>query len=540
MPPVFAIFALAIALFATAVAARASELPTRIDVRADTLAFFPYTSDDSLLAGAGHVVVRAGARTIEADALRYNVLRNTLTASGDVRVTDATKTLFGTAYRLDLASGSAYLLRLYPLPATFALQDDDMTTANETAAPPGTFEQIDLDGQRPYIRSRHAIVNPTAGVRMSPAEFPTGAGPALTLPTYLYTLVQNPYIGQTVGSAASFDQPYNLFASPNSLTAAHVRYEAQNGVTFALDNRLVEGARAYAVTSIVPLRNRRADLLAFQALGPGLQQTFAASHTFSGYANNVLQYRLQNTGKLTVQTLSAFAFDSSNGAELVLSTISHDVGRYFTYALRTSYGYDHNLYGYPFANDFRTSGGGYVTTPGITLLGASANVRYDYNLTSYDFPHEVAGGTLTFSGGRPFAHGLSLYASAAFAQIANRYRNGATAARALGLPDPRNPYFAPDGTLFPGYFAFTGSNTFRTYQLTTTVQGRAGDNRMVFTLTHTHDFPQYHGFGRPPLSAFLDVTRRLTPTIRIEIGRSYDFGWGGRYFSPQYTFAISP
>jgi hypothetical protein len=531
----------AVTLFAVAgtAAADARESGLRVDIRADAVGFYPY-ANQTLLTGNGHVVVRIGARTIEANALRYDVVGKRLTASGDVRVSGRGDALRGAAYRLDLASDRAYLMREDPLPATFVLEGDDMAAASEGPAPPGTFDDVDLDDWRPYIRSRHAIVIPSAGVRMTPADFPTSAGPALRLPTYLYTLVTNQNIAQTAGPGASFDQPYNLFGSTNSLTAAHLRYETQNGVTFAVDTRLVDRARAYAVTSFVPLRNRRFDLLAFQQVRPGIQQTVNATHTFANDPVTLLQYRLQATGPLSIVSLNASQFDSSNGIEFGASTIPHDVGRYFSYQLRSAFGYDHNLFGFPYANVYHTSLGGYVAPPGVTLAGTNLSARYDYSLTAYDYPHQSSAGILTFSGGRRFARGVGLYASAAFGQTANRYRDVATAARALNLPDRNRPYFSPDGTPFPGFFAFAGLSTYRTYHLEATLSGRSSEDRTQLTLTHSRDFPQSFGYGRPPLTASLDITRRLTRTIRIEVGRAYTFGWSGRYFSPQYTFAISP
>ncbi|GAC1349069.1 MAG: hypothetical protein NVSMB19_02440 [Vulcanimicrobiaceae bacterium] len=534
---VFAVSLAAVATAVTAASARGSE--SRVDIRGDTVGFFPY-SNQTLVAADGHVVVRVGPRTIEARAVRYDILAKRLTAAGDVRVRGRGDDLHGAAYRLELDSDRAFLLQDDPLPATFALDGDDLAAAVEGPAPAGTFETVDLDGQRPYIRSRHAVVVPSSGVRMTPAEFPTSTGLALALPTYLYTLVANQNIAQTAGPGASFDQPYNLFGSTNSLTAAHVRYEAQSGVTVAVDTRLVDRDRAYAVTSFSPLRNRRADLVAFQQLRPGLQQTLSATHTLTLYPATIVQYRLQQTGRSSSVSLTANQFNTANGIELGASTIPHDVGRYFSYQLRTAYGYDHSLFGYPYANDFHTSVGGYVTPPGVTLAGTNLNARYDYALTAYDYPHQASSGTLTLSGGRRFPRGVGLYATVAFAQIANRYRDAAIASRALRLPDPRLPYFAPDGTPFPGYFAFAGLSTFRTYELQATFAGRSGEDRTQLTVTHTRDFPQSFGYGRPPLTARIDVTRRLTRTIRLEIGRAYTFGYGGRYLSPQYTFGISP
>ena len=518
--------------------ARASD--ARVDIRAESVAFFPF-ANATLVAARGHVRVRVGRRTIDANVIRYDVTANRITASGDVRVDGRGDVLEGAVYRLDLGTERAYLVRANPLPTTYSLEADDLAKATEGPAPAGTFDQIDLDGQRPYIRSRHAIVVANSGVRMTPAEFPTGAGPAFVLPTFLYTLVSNHNIAQSAEPYASFDQPYNLFGSTNSLTAGHLRYESQNGVTLAVDTRLVDGDRAYAVVSFLPLRGRRADLIAFQQLRPGLQQTFGAAHAFSTtFPSTSANYRLAGTNRFATATFAASAFNTSNSLGVGLSSIPHDVGHYFSYQLDTGYAYEHNLGGYPQPSDFRRSIGANVTLPGITVAHANFGARYDYNLGAYDYPHTTSSGTLTLSGSRRFRRVVDLYASVAFSQIANRYRNDVVARRALFLPDPNFPYFSPDGTPFPGFFAYAGLNTYRSYALRATFSGRSNEDRAEVTLTHTRDFPQSFGYGRPPLTAGIDVIRRLTPTIKIELGRSYTFGYGGHYLSPQYSFGISP
>jgi hypothetical protein len=529
---------LAIALCATAAAAPAEGLPSKVDVRADTIGFFPYTNQ-TLLAAEGHVILHAGRRTIEGDAMRWDLQKNLLTVTGNVRVVGGPTEVRGVAYQRDLKSGDAYVLRIDPVPSTYAVRGDDMATATEGPPPAGTFDSVDLDGQRPYMRARHAVVTPNGAVRMAPVEFPTGAGPALKLPSYLYTLVQNQYISYSAAPAASFDQPFPLFGSPASLTAAHLRYDSQNAVTEAIDERLVDQNKAYVVASILPFRDKQFDLLSYDVIRPGLQQTLTGEHTFGANEINDFSYKLQESGKLLTQTLQLTEFNASNSAEFDLGTYEHDIKHLFGYQLRTSYGYDHNYGGYPYSNDFRIGGDALLLSPSLTIMGTSLNAKYEYNLTSYDYPHEITTGTATLSAGRQASRKVQLYAQVQFEQSDNRYRNLKTGEVALGLPALDAPYITYDGTPYPGYFAYTGLSTYRSYELQSTFAGH-NDNRIQTTLFYTHDFPQYHGFGRAPLYASIDVIQRITPVCRVEFGRTYSFGWAGQYLSPEWTFAISP
>jgi len=531
--------AAAVAVCATATLASAEGLPSKVDVRADTVAFFPY-SNATLLAADGHVVIRTGTRTIVGDAMRWDLLKNRLVVTGNVRVVGGPSEVDGVAYQRDLTNGDAYVVRVEKIPATYALHGDDMTSATEGPAPSGAFDAVDLDGQRPYMRSDHAVVTPNGTVRMTPVDFPTGAGPALHLPTYLYTLVQNPYISYSAAPTASFDQPYSLFGSPASLTAAHLRYDGTNGITEAIDNRMVDGNRAYLVTSLLPFRDKQFDLLSYDVIRPGLQQTLTASHLFSNaYPQDLLSYKLQESGKLLTQTLLFNQIGASNSAEFDLGTYEHDIPRLFGYQFRASYGYDHNFNGFPYANDYRFGGDALFTLPSLTIKGTTLQAKYEYTITAYDYPHEVTAGTLTLNAGRQVARNVQLFAQMQVSQNDNRYRNLETGRLALGLPSPDQPYLASDGTPFPGYYAYTGLNTNRSYELQSTINGR-GDNRLQLTAYYNDSFPQFHGTGPAPLFFSFDIIHRITPALRIELGRGYSFGWNHQYLSPTYSFAVSP
>ena len=517
----------------------AEAMPSKVDVRADSVGFFPY-ANATLLAADGHVVVRTGTRTILGDAMRWDLQKNRLVVTGNVRIVGGPSEVDGVAYARNLATGEAYVVRIDPIPATFAVRYDDMSSAREGPAPPGYFDSVDLDGQRPYMRSHHAIVTPGGSVRMLPAEFPTAAGPSLTLPTYLYTLVQNQYIALSAAPAASFDQPYSLFGTPASLTAAHLRYDSTNGVTEALDNRLVDGNKAYLVTSVLPFRDSQFDLHAFEVIRPGLQQTLTATHLFGDpFVRDLLSYQLQESGKLLTQTIQFNQVGPSNSAEFDVGTYEHDIKHIFGYQLKASYGYDHNYGGFPYTNDYRVGGDALITAPPITIFNTNLTAKYEESFTAYDYPHEITTGTTTVTAGRKITPSVSLFAQVQFEQSDNHYSDLAVGRVALGLPPPGSPYYAPDGTPYPGYFAYSGLNTYRSYELQSTINGR-GDDRVQLTMYYNHDFPQFHGYGPAPLYVSLDIVRRITPSLRIEVGRSYSFGWDRQYLSPQYTFGISP
>ena len=530
--------ALAAALVCLGCSAARAALPQRVDLRADQIGLYLLADGTALLAADGHVVVRAGNRTIAANGVRFNLKANTLVAAGDVRVTNGKRVLGAAAYALDLKTENAHLLTLDELPATLTVRDDDLASAVEEPAPLAAFTFADVSTGKPFLRTRHAVVTPNINVRLTPAEVPTGPGPYVPTPSYLYTFAPTNF-SQSALPGATFDQPYPLFGTANSLAAGHFRFDNQNGPTLGFDEHLVDGNRAYAVASILPLRGKTVDLNAFQQLVPGLTQSIGGFHQYGAYNVNFANYAMQWTSPSSRTTLSADQFNNSNSVSLVLSTLDHFVAPLFTYKLQVGYGYDHLPGQLPFTNDFRISTYGYVSSPNARLpFGVDASAKYEYTITEYDFPHETTNGAATLTLSRRVNRSLSFLGQIQFQQFANHYRDNA--ALYLGLPNPALPYYAADGTIYPGYFAYAGINTYRMYSLQTTWRPRGGENALQLYLYHYDDFPQFHGLGRPPYYATLDVTQRLGSTLRLELARSYAFGWGGTHFVPQYSVSISP
>ncbi len=541
-PAVLGPIALAFAaLCCRALPAQAAPLPPRIDVRAGSIGLFLMSDGATLLDASGKVVLRDRVRTIDADAMRFNLKANTLVAMGNVVVTGAAGRIVGDAYALDLKSGEAHVLRLGgDLPQMLAVRDDDLNSEKEAPAPPSAFALIDLGGLKPFLRTRHAVITPNVNVRLTPAEVPTGPGPYIPTPSYLYTFAPTNF-SQTALPYETFDQPYPLFGTANSLTAGHFLYSSSNGPTIGLDEHLVDSNRAYAVASILPLRGKQINLNAFEQLEPGLTQSFNGYHIYGVSTTNYDQYQLQWTSPSSRTTLSAYQLGTSNSAQLTLGSIEHAIPHLFTYRAQATYGYDHFPGQIPFTNDFRIGTDEYVSTPKVVLpLKIGASVKYEYAITEYDFPHEVTSGTTTVTLSRAANRSLSFLGTISLQQIANHYRDQQQLALNLDLPNPAFPYYAPDGTPYPGFFAYSGINTYRTYALQTTWRPHGGENALQVYYTHTDDFPQFHGYGPPPNSVTLDVTERVGATLRLEVARTYTFGWGGQYFVPGFSISISP
>lgn len=504
-------------------------LPKNVDVRADAIAFFP---SRSLLAADGAVRVRFAGRSIEADGLRFDLGSNRLLFAGNVRVLASTAAPYA-AYHVELASGEAYALSLDPQPESRHIAPGGESSIE--TAPEGVYDVVDVTDERPYIRTRHASVTPNVNVRFSPADFTTGTAFVARSPMYLYTFGSNALFGTNALPSTTFDQPYALFGNGHTLVAAHFRYDSRVGTEIGFDDHLVDNEQRYAVLSYLPLRSKRADLVTYRQLGATLTENVSA---FALPGTAAALYALQQSGRVAN---TRFAFAQSNGrlsTDLTLTSNTRYIGNLLGYRLQTGYGYDRDAQMTPFPHEFRTTVGGSLLSP-YGLRGpfhTEFSANYDVSSTSYDYGHQSATQATTFTLiGRPRG-GLSFSTYAQFQQSSNRY--AWNAAEFLGLPDPTQPFTAPDGSPYPGYFAYEGLSTLRTYAGTLTFTPHP-PFRLDLSLVHARDFPQFGGFGRPPLSATLTVQSPLGSRLLMIYGRTYTFGWGGQYLVPQYTFSLT-
>lgn len=526
-----ATLATVVTLVAGGVAARAA-LPSRVDVRAGSIEL--YLTDPAMLSAAGGAKMRFGPNVLEADAIRYDLLHNRLVASGHITFFAGGVGARAAACVLDLASGDGTLLRLDgALPTTYAFVREDVRRLEAAPPKPGAFDVSDIERLRPFVRGHHAVVTTNANVRFTPASVLTETGAALPSPSYLYAFASNPSFSQQSMPVASFDQPYGLFGGPNSLLAAHFRYDTTSGrPTIGLDEHLVDGNRAYMVASLLPfISGGRVDLNGYQQITPTLGQQLTASH---GAGFDIAQYQVQHSERATTSTLLLLQSGGFQSADVRLSTLGHEIPHLLSYKLGIDVGVDHQVGMQPYSSDSRTTLFGHFATPSLRgPLGTSISSALDVSTTVYDFPRERGSSGVYTSISRKLSSALSLFGSVQFLETFDRYRQGESAFY------PTTPPTVPDGSLYYGYSAFAGLATYRTYTLQATYSPSSSLN-LVLTLTHDRDFPQFDGFGNPRFAAGFDLRVRAPQGPTVEFGRTYVFGWGNQRWAPYYTLSVAP
>ncbi|MFN2459922.1 MAG: hypothetical protein ABR591_04475 [Candidatus Velthaea sp.] len=526
----FATPALLAAMTAAAVAKPA------FDVRAASLLFFSDVL--AIVARTDATITTRDGMVLTGNAAYVDLVHDRILVDGAATARTAARSVHGDAIAYDVDAGTVDVLD-----ATSGARRGPpaLTQFAQTPIESDRFAFPDIEDRRTYIRSRHAAVTPHANARFAPAVFPTSPG-ALPVPSYLYTFAANAGFGANALGGATFDQPYGIAGGSTSLLAAHFRYEDGVGATFALDDHHVYGDNAYVVTSVdSPLRTDRvAQLTAYQRMGPRFSHSFTAvanrqagsgAYSLTGaFGRASAEFDLSRFGPVTSLDLSARTPD------IPLLGGAHA-------RLRADAGFDAAPGGIlsvlPDRANYAT-----VWRHGVDIFAATPVVRapfrtdfavtVDVARTWFAFPHhhDTLSGSATLS--KRFSPSFTLIGAYTAAFSYDIFPN----AQALFFPTPRTPLVAPDGTPWPGFAAFTGASMTRGYTLDAFLTP-APNTSVRVTAAYATDFPQFHGFGRPPLELRFDARFRPLPNVGIDVGRGYDFDWAGRRFT-RWTFSVLP
>jgi hypothetical protein len=524
--------AVAVLLTATVTPAAAKSV---FDVRATSLEFF---ADVLAIIARTDTTITAGGLTLTGNAAYADLQHNRILVTGAAAIRNATRIVHADAIVYDVDAHTVDILdaiggaqRGAPGLQAFAA----------VAIDSDRFEFPDLDDHRTYIRSNHAIVSAHANVRFAPAVFPTSPG-ALPVPSYMYTFSSNPGFGASALGGATFDQPYGILGGPTALFAAHFRYEDGIGPTIAFDDHLVYNDRAYIVTSIdSPFRSdRSAQLTAYQSMGPRFSQTLTASAGFGVAAGS---YDLTAALGKGSASFDFSRFGAASTLDLSARTPEVRLPYGASARLRADIGFDALPGGVitvipdqtNYATVWRHGLDLFVSTPVFAApFGTKLGVTADAARTWYDFPHhrDALTGSATFS--KRFSKTLNMIASYSAVFSYDIYPD----TQALFYPPPQVTIIAPDGTPWPGFAAFDGAAMTRSYTLDAFYAPSPNTNFRA-TVAYVTAFPQFHGFGAPPLEVRFDARFRPLPNVGFDIGRGYDFDWAGRRLT-RWTFSVLP
>jgi hypothetical protein len=407
------------------------------------------------------------------------------------------------------------------------------------------FAFPDVDDRAAFIKSRRATIVPHADVRFTPAAFPTSVG-GVPVPSYLYTYSSGAGFASSSLPGATFDQPYGLFGSPTALTALHARWEDGPGASLALQQQIVSGDDAYVTASVdAPFRS-------YAVSGFNAYKRMGARYTLLADGTSTIYGSVAHVALTAAFGAAGGRVDYSRGSgggssfTASLRTPDRPLFGGATWRLRGDVGFDAQRGGLisqlpdrrSWSTVWRHGVDLFVASPVVKVpLGATLATTFDASRTWYAFPHHFDSLSASASLSKTLSRKVSVFAGYQAAWTADVYPN----AQAVFYPTPLTPLLTPDGTPYFGYAAFTGARTFRTQNLD--LQFTPEPNTTLrLSAIHTSDFPQFNGFpfDRPAWEVRGDARFRPFPNIGLDVGRAYDFGWGGRRWVPRWTFAITP
>ncbi|HEY0615577.1 MAG TPA: hypothetical protein VGC96_13080 [Candidatus Elarobacter sp.] len=536
--PGFARVALACAVMAAAPLA-ASARPTAT-VEAPSVVFFSDTL--AVVARGGAALVLADGTRAHADAAYVDLKSNRVVLAGHARITRGDAAAGADAVALELEGRDVDLLD--------AASGVRRTTRALGAAAPAEFDAQrfafpEVDDRDAFIKSKRAAITPRADVRFTPAAFPTSVG-GVPVPSYLYTYSTGAGFASNSLPGATFDQPYGLWGSQTSLTALHARWEDGPGAALALQQQIVSGDEAYVAAAFdLPLRGT--SVRSFNAY-----RRMGARYTLVADGTSTIYQTVTHVGMTAAFGAAGGRVDYARGSgggstfDASLRTPDRPLIGGATWRLRGDVGFDAQRGGLisqvpdraHYSTVWRHGLDLFVASPVVHVpFNATLSATFDAARTWYAFPHhyDTLSGSATLS--RPLTRTLTLFAGYQALWSADVYPN----AQAVFYPTPLTPLLTPDGTPYLGYSAYTGARTFRTQNAD--LQYTPEPNTSLrLSVIHTGDFPQFNGypFDRPAWEVRGEARFRPFRNVGLDVGRAYDFGWGGRRWVPRWTFAITP
>ncbi|MBV8369448.1 MAG: hypothetical protein JO036_11065 [Candidatus Eremiobacteraeota bacterium] len=495
----------------------------------------------ALFARDGAALALADGTRAHADAAYLDLKTDRAVLAGHARIARGAANASADAIVIELDTSRVDLLDARNATVTQTTRALDAAKPAEFDAQRFTFPDVEDRGA--FIRAKHAAIVPHADVRLSPATFPNSVG-SVPVPSYLYTYATGAGFASSALSGATFDQPYGLWGSPNSLTALHARWESGPGAALALQQQFVSGDDAFAALSF------DAPLHGYTVRGFNGYRRLGARYTAVADATGTIFGTVMHGGLTAAFGAAGARLDytrTSGGfskLDFALRTPDRPLFGGATWRLTGDLGYDAQRGGLltqlpdarSYATVWRHGLDFSVATPVVRApLGTTLSSTFDVQRTWYAFPHHFDQFGATAFATKTFSRKVSLFAGYQGTWNADVYPN----AQAIFYPSPSTPILTPDGTPYYGYAAFTGAKTFRLQNLTLQVTPDA-NTAYRLTLTHTADFPQFNGYGRPQWEIGGDVRFRPFPNIGLDVGRAYDFAWGGTRWVPRWSFAITP
>ncbi len=557
-----------------------------IDLSAERVTYY---SDQDAIGAEGHVRVRLDdGTTITGELFSMDLKLNRYIVAGGVRLTHGRTTLEGAAYSSFLDFDRSYFVPVIAQPDRWTYIGSDYANPLKGRQMPGdTFFLPNTAHEYVFLTAKHVLIRPKHSAYFKSVNI-NALGVYVPAPTYFLAFSTNPNFSQNSLAGAYVDAPLPFAGSANSLSTLHGRYNSPGKFYASFEQHLVSD-NAWVVGSINPMTQpqKQYNISASDKFSSAFQvQTFLQESAFqqgfgyrlsaSGFANvNVTaalggSYVVATTNFYYTSLLpqpkpgiggALYYGDPSHpwepdhpaNGQFSWNGFDHKINKLpLNFRLRSGIGFAHDPYvaeaylgGVYYTSLYYNYLGGTLYTPALQIghSGSYFNASFDDQHTGFSLPHHIDTKATTASLSKVFGTKLAAFVAYQVYNTGDYWGSRQTEVYPPIPPDYVVPYTnGPISTFAPDLLSFRGFGTNRAWIESVVIT----PNRYVQAVAgmqEAYDYPQPIApeppnevlYGRPPLTASLDLRFKLLRTLAVDIGRSYYFNFGSLRWSPQFS-----
>ncbi len=548
-----------------------------------------YYSDRDMIGAQDNVKVRlADGTTITGSLFAMDLKLNRFVVAGGVRVTYHGGSLEGAAYSSYLDFDRSYFVPLIEKPDRWTYVGNDYAHPLKGRLMPGdTFFLPDVSHEYVFLTAKSALIRPKHSAFFKSVNI-NALGLYVPAPTYFLAFSTNPNFSQNSLAGAYFDAPLPFAGSSNSLSTLHGRYNSPGKFYASYEQHLVSD-NAWLVGSINPATQpqKQYNISASDKFSSAFQvQTFLQESAFQqGFG-----YRLSASGFANVNVTAALGHsfvvattnfyytsllpqpqpgiggalyygdpshpwepDHPANGQLSWNGYDHRINKLpLNFRLRSGLGFAHDPYvaeaflgGVYYSSLYYNYLGATLYTPALQFghSGVYFNASYDDQRQSFSLPHHIDTKATTVSLSRLFGTKFAAFVAYQVYNLGDFWGPRQLEVYPPLAPDTVIPYtVGPISSLAPTYLSFRGFGTSRAL-LGSLIFTPNRYVQAVASMQQASDYPQPIApeapsevlYGRPPLTATMDLRFKLLRTLAIDIGRSYYFNFGTLRWSPQFS-----
>ncbi len=362
--------------------------------------------DRFLLEADGNVRIRTSdGFTVSGDAFTMDLKLNRFMVAGNVTLHDATGTVSGAAISDFLDFQRIYFVPVTSEPDRWTFLDGDLAHPAKGREMPGDAFYFPQSLPRaPSITASAAVIGTKTYVRFVNSHTYL-AGAEIPLGTDVVNFSSNQYFAQNTLSGASVDLTWTMAASPNALTALHLRYDPTYHTYLSVEQHLV-GDHEYAVFSVNPATRAKKwwNLLLYEKLGSRFQiqsftqyytqqfwlqeprasqqttfinATYALPHSYVQATSQVTNYNLLGPGSLEVPNAIGGSLSHPTQVQITATSFQNKVADLPLFEqIYEGYGFNHDSVGQQYLQGFPQYGQPPNPIPGLQAYGAPCPNQY--------------------------------------------------------------------------------------------------------------------------------------------------------------------